>query len=104
MNSYDLFQSSVPPVLCDYCESSNHNACNYPYRAYIDAKCASVKKTINALTNRMLETMKVRIAKYSQCFTQSRENCSEPDSSLGSPEHVVGLDDDFGPSYRSRTT
>jgi len=28
MNSYDLFQSYVTPVLCDYCESSDHDACN----------------------------------------------------------------------------
>jgi len=65
MNSYDPFQSYVPPVLCDYCESSNHDACNSPYHAYVDAKCASIGKTINELTEGMLETMKERIAGYS---------------------------------------
>jgi len=46
--------------------------------------------------------MKKRIAECSQCFNQSRENCSEPDSSLGSPEPAVSLDDNFDPSYQSR--
>jgi len=55
-------------MLGDYCESSNPDACNCSYHVYVDAKCASVEKTINELTERMVETIKERIAKYSQCF------------------------------------
>ena len=61
----------MPPVSCDYCESPNHNAHPCPYRAYVDAKCASFEKKINELTDQMVETMKKRIAEYSQCFNQS---------------------------------
>ena len=57
---------------------------------------------INELTDQMVEIMKKRIAEYSQCFNQSRENCSEPNSSLGSPEPAVSLDDDFDPFYQAR--
>ena len=46
--------------------------------------------------------MKVRIAEYSQCFNQSRENCNEPDSSLGSPKFEVNIYDDFKPPYLAR--
>ena len=58
IDSYDPSHSYVPPVLCNYCESSNHDACNCPYRAYVDAKCASVEKTINDMTDKMIENMK----------------------------------------------
>ena len=44
MNSYDPFQSNVSPILYDYYESSYHDAYNCPYRAYVDATCASVEK------------------------------------------------------------
>ena len=42
MNSYDPSYSCVHPVLSDYCESSNHDAHNWPYRAYVNATCANV--------------------------------------------------------------
>ena len=94
----------MSPVLCDYCESSNHDACNCPYRDYVDAPRASVEKKINELTDKMIENMKKRIAKYFHCFSRSREdiNLKEPDSSLGSLELEVCLYDDFEPSYLTR--
>jgi len=89
--------------LCNYCESSNHDAHTYPYCAFVDATCASFKNKINELTDQMIEIMKKIITEYSQCFNQNRGNCSEPDSSLGSPEPAVSPDDDFEPSYYART-
>ena len=91
----------MPPVLCDYCESSDHAAYTYPYRDF-DAQCASMEKRLVDLTNKILEIMKVRITKYSHCFSPSREQCNESDSSLGSPKPEVSLSDDFEPSYQSR--
>ena len=38
----------------------------------------------------------------SHSFNQSRENCNESDSSLGSPKRGVSLYDDFEPSYSAR--
>jgi len=69
----------------------------------VDYTCASFEKKINNMTDQMMETMKERIAKYSQCFNQSRDNSSESDSSLGSPKPAVSLDDDFEPSYQCRS-
>jgi len=51
----------MSPVLCEYCDSSDHSTCNCPYRAYVDAICASVEKKINELTDKMIENMKMRI-------------------------------------------
>ena len=48
----------MSPLLCEYCESSYHDACNCPYRDYIDGTCASVEKMLNESTDRMEETMK----------------------------------------------
>jgi len=92
----------MSPVLDDSCESSNHDVLTCPYRSYVDATCASMEKKINELTDKMIENMKVRIAEYSQWFNQSRENCNEFDSSLGSPKLGVSLYDDFEPSYSAR--
>ena len=61
-NLYHPYHSFVPPVLCDYCESSYHDTCTCPCWNYIDATCASVEKKINDMTDRMIETMKERIA------------------------------------------
>ena len=58
--------SCVLPILCKYCESSYHDACNCPYRDYVDATCASVEKTLNEMTDKMVKTMKERIFEYSQ--------------------------------------
>ena len=92
----------MSPVLDDSCESSNHDVLTCPCRTYIDGTCASVKKKINELTDKMIENMKVRISEYSQCFNQSRENCNERDYSLESPKSEVSLYDDFEPSYLAR--
>jgi len=92
----------MSPVLCDYCESSDHDVLTCPFCPYIDAICASVEKKMNELTDKMIENLKVRIAEYSQYFSQSRENYSEPDSSLGSPKPGVSLYDDFETSYFAR--
>ena len=62
MNSYDSFHSYMPPVLCDYCESPDHDASACPYRDYIDATYASFEKKINDMTDQMIETMKFRFA------------------------------------------
>ena len=58
IDSYDhLSYSFVPPVLCDYCESFEHDVHDCPYTDYVDATSASLRKTINELTNKMIETM-----------------------------------------------
>jgi len=104
MRLYDPFHSYVRPVLCDYCEFSDHDGCNCSYRAYVDAECISVEKMIKDMTDKKVETMKERVAEYSRCFTQTREdtNLQDPDSSLGYPKPKVSLCDDFEPSYQSR--
>ena len=89
-------------MLCDYCESSDHDVHTCPYCAYVDVTCASVEKKINELIDKMAENMKVRIAEYSQCFNQSGGNSNERDSSLGSPKPKVSFYDDFEPSYLAR--
>ena len=98
MNSYDPSYSCVPPILCDYCESPNHDAHTCPFRAYADATYASFEKKINDMTNQMIKTTKVKIAACSQCFNQNRETYSEIDGSLGSPKPNISLYDDFEPS------
>ena len=79
-----------------------HAACNCPYHAYVDATCASVEKMINDMTDRMIETMKERITEQFCWFNRSTENCTEPNSSLGSPKPEVSLYDDFESSYLAR--
>ena len=49
MDSNDPYYYYMPPVLCDYCKSSNHDAHTCPYRAYIDATCANFETKINEL-------------------------------------------------------
>ena len=95
MNSHDPFYSFVSPIYCEYCDSSDHDTCNCPYRAYLDAKCASVEKKINKLADKMIENMKVRIAECSHCLIKVGWNSNELDSSLGSPKLEVSLYDDF---------
>ena len=56
-NSYNPSYSCVPLLLCDYCESSYHNICDCPYHDYVDVTCTSVEKTINDMTDKMVETM-----------------------------------------------
>jgi len=102
MNSYDPFHTYMPLVLCDYCESSDHDAFHCPFRGYADATCGSVEKMINYMTDKMIDDMKKRITKYSQCLTQGRENYNELDSSLGSSKLGVSLYDDFELSYSAR--
>ena len=92
----------MPPVWCDYCKSSTHDACSCPYRDCFDAQYASLEKRIDELTAKTVEIMKARITEHSQCFNQSRENCNESDSCLGSPKSGVSLFDDFEPSYSAR--
>ena len=65
VNSYDSYDYYVPLVLCDYCESPDHDTYTCPYREYIDATCASFEKKINIMTDQMIETMKMQIAEYS---------------------------------------
>ena len=62
MHSYAPFQSYVSPILCEYCESSYYDACNFSYHNYVDATYASVEKKINELTDKTVEKMKERIA------------------------------------------
>ena len=70
----------MPPVLCDYCESSDYAAYTCPYHDF-DANYASMEKRLNELTDKMIENMKVRITKHSHCFNQNMEQCNESDSS-----------------------
>ena len=46
VNSYDPSYYYMPPGLCDYCESSYHDARTCLFRAYVDATCASEKKNL----------------------------------------------------------
>jgi len=92
----------MPPVLCDYCEYSNHDTHTCPFRAYVDTTCASFEKKVNEMTDQIIETMKARIAACSQSFNQNRETYSEIDSSLGSRKPNIRLYDDFKPSYSVR--
>ena len=62
IDSHDPSFSYVSPVLCECCDSYDHDTCNCPYRAYVDVTCASVEKKLNELTDQMVENMKVRIA------------------------------------------
>ena len=102
VGSYDPSYSYMPPVLCNYCESPNHDTHTCPFHAYIDATCASFEKKINEMTDQMIETTKARIAACSQCFNQNRETYSELDSNLGSPKADISLYDDFEHSYSTR--
>ena len=36
VNSYGPCDSSMPPILCDYCESFDHDVHNCPYRDYFN--------------------------------------------------------------------
>ena len=94
----------MPPFLCNYYESSDHDVHTCLYRDYVDAIYARVKKAINDMTDKMIENMKKRIAEYSLCFSHKREdiNFQEPDSSLEPPTPEVNLSDDFEPSYLAR--
>ena len=74
------------PGFCCYFGSSNHDACNCPHRDYIDATHASMDKTINDVTDKMIEMLKKRIAKYSHCFSHRRE-----DIKLQEPVHNFRL-------------
>jgi len=85
----------------DYCESSDHAAYTCPYRDF-DANYASMEKRQNALTDKVMEIMNVKITEHSHCFNENREQCNESDSSLGSPKPEVSLSDDFEPCYQSR--
>ena len=58
IDSHDPSDSYLPSVLCNYCESFDHAACHCPYRAYVDATCASIERKINELTDQMIETTK----------------------------------------------
>ena len=102
MNCSDPFHSDMLSVLCDYFESPYHDAYTCPFRDYIDDTYASFEKKINEMTDQMVETIKVRIAEYSQCFNQIRGTSSEIDSSLGSPKPKISLYEDFKPSNSVR--
>ena len=94
----------MSPILCDYCNSSDHNVHNCRYHDYVNATCMSLGKTIDKLTDEIIETMKEKIIEYSHCFNQSMEdsNLLEPDSNLGSLEPTVNLYDDFEHSIQVR--
>ena len=62
IDSHDSSYSYVPPALCDYCKSSDHDAYNCPYHDYVDTTCANVEKTLNKLTDKMVGTIKERIS------------------------------------------
>jgi len=62
INSYGPSYSCVLPILCDYCQSSSHDAQTCPYHAYVNATYESFQKKINEMTDQIIETMKARIA------------------------------------------
>jgi len=96
--------STMFPILCDYCESSDHNVHNCPFHDYVDARCVSLEKTINKLRDKMIKVMKEKIVEYSHCFNQSMEDnhLRQSDSNLGSLEPAVSLSDDFEHSIQVR--
>ena len=53
MNSNDPYYYYMPPVLYSNCEFSYHDAHTCPYRAFVDATCASFEREINELTYQM---------------------------------------------------
>jgi len=59
MNSYDPSYYYMPPILCDYCESTNHDAHTCPHHAYVDATCASLEKKINEMTDQLLHGLNI---------------------------------------------
>jgi len=63
-----------------------------------------VQMRMNEWTEKVVQTMKVRITEYSHYISRSRESCNESDSNLGSPKPAVGLGDDFEPSCQSRSS
>jgi len=66
MSSYNyLSYSYVLLILYDCCQSSDHDVHNCNYHDYVDATCASLRKTTNELADKMIETMKKRIVEYS---------------------------------------
>jgi len=65
MDSYAPFHTSIPPVLYAYCECSTHDACTCPCNDYVDATCANLEMRMNEWTEKVVETMKVRITEYS---------------------------------------
>jgi len=98
IDSYDhLSYSYVFPILCDYCEPSNHDVHNCSYTNYVNATSASLEELINELTYKMIDSMKERIGEYSHCFNQSRNdtNLHKPYPGLGFLEPVVTLYNDF---------
>jgi len=46
IDSHDSCYSYVSLILCEYCDSYDHDTCNCRYRAYADAICTSVEKKI----------------------------------------------------------
>jgi len=53
MNLCDPSYSFVPPLLCDYCESSNHDVHTCSYGDYVDATWASAEKMLNEMTSQI---------------------------------------------------
>jgi len=96
--AYDhLSDFYVPPILSDYYGSSDHDVRNCTYTENVDATCVRLVKTRNELIDKMIETMKEQIVKYSHCFNQSKEdiNLHDLDPCLGSLEPTLDLHDDF---------
>jgi len=93
----------VPPILCEYCESSDHDVHNFAYRD-VDATCVRVEESINEMPDKMIETMKERIVEFSHCVNRSREdyNVYKSHSSLGCPKLEASPYDDFEPSHLAR--
>ena len=46
VNLYGPSYSYMPPILCDYCESPDHDARTCPYRAYVDATSEVLKRRL----------------------------------------------------------
>ena len=81
--------------MCHYYESFYHNAPNFPYHDYVDTRCASLGKTLNEMTDKIVEIIKEIIATYSHYFNHNRNDYNEPDSSIESLKLEVSLFDDF---------
>jgi len=81
----------VTLILCNYCESSNCDVYNCPYLDYVDATSTKLEGTIKAMTDKIVEIMKERIAEYSHYFNPCRMDYNESDSSLGSPKLEVNF-------------
>jgi len=68
----------------------------------VDATYVNLGMTINEMTDKMAETMKERITRYSNYLNHNRDDYNQSDPSLESPKSKVSLFDNFESSCLAR--